>query len=793
MDGEANQSLAHGRPNSGPSAEDVRNIAKSYSEKIFMNWQLLYKMLERYEGVIQRRWVSMDTGQRKQVLLTAYPNMPVHHRPDFVAWCGWHWEEADLLPAADRKSRDAFLLPCLNQEDLLQEYSLLLFLYVRSREHPNAFAAKDMEGTHLGTNLHVLRPGFLENYPMFTGWLTHETFGELALYDPYPEVSGTVRLTSRIRDPGFGLILLEAQDRIYSILAECCRLILDHIPNETLMDPSLLEAPMPEIFRPPKLDSVAFVKKEAPYRLRASLELNRLHSIILNEFWTCEDNMWSLRENPAYFSQALAEYKNHQYECTPDGRYILSDWRRVLGSYLVFEYGMLEVWGVLSEQVAYLEVLHAKYEAEIRLERPLPREYHQAFQQLLYSLDRFSERLTHQTFTAFFASPSMRCCKPCAWDSSGKLRRCIGPERSSSPLDRVAWFFESLKIAEPNYPGHYLDMFTDMLDRFLSFDPQAQRLISPYVADLLPPLLALNTCRAYIEQFHPWAISIRLSMSAEGRQAEMAERFTAATPFMKGFLEDRIIELPDVVANLGDPSLVDLSYPADLERTHQNTDTMRRAEFNLNKFWKRVDRHTKTDMGPGLRDLLARRASQRTALQNKNAKSSPPTSLPASPTTAGQPANQVFSPPDRGVSKTELLANQPKVKIKTRKGGPSSEEPAAEDTPDENEPPQSPVERKFLVDQRALNVFNTLFYQPDGRPANQVPWREFMHAMQSVGFTAETNGGSMWVFTPQWEGPRITIHEPHPVNKLSLDQAKKAGRRLAKTYGWHGGLFELRH
>lgn len=101
---------------------------------------------------------------------------------------------------------------------------------------------------------------------------------------------------------------------------------------------------------------------------------------------------------------------------------------------------------------------------------------------------------------------------------------------------------------------------------------------------------------------------------------------------------------------------------------------------------------------------------------------------------------------------------------------------------------------KFHVDGRALTVFRAMFFQPSctAQPG-EVPWAEFLRAMQSIGFACEKLYGSVWQFTPSTLKVRggIQFHEPHPIGKIPFRIARSMGRRLTRAYGWEGDNFYL--
>ncbi|KAM0234312.1 hypothetical protein ACHAP5_010126, partial [Fusarium lateritium] len=68
------------------SPDKVRKQAAGYSSDIFTSYDLLKGILERHEATIQKRWIKKTRQQRLQILLNAWPAMPISHRPDFKAF-----------------------------------------------------------------------------------------------------------------------------------------------------------------------------------------------------------------------------------------------------------------------------------------------------------------------------------------------------------------------------------------------------------------------------------------------------------------------------------------------------------------------------------------------------------------------------------------------------------------------------------------------------------------------------------------------------------------------------------
>lgn len=100
----------------------------------------------------------------------------------------------------------------------------------------------------------------------------------------------------------------------------------------------------------------------------------------------------------------------------------------------------------------------------------------------------------------------------------------------------------------------------------------------------------------------------------------------------------------------------------------------------------------------------------------------------------------------------------------------------------------------LAVDERALKVFETIFYAPsvDATPGD-IPWVDFLYAMAAIGFAYQHLGGSEYHFSPVGVdvGRSIHFHEPHPSRKIPYNIARDFGRRLNRAYGWHGQMFTL--
>jgi hypothetical protein len=159
-----------------------------------------------------------------------------------------------------------------------------------------------------------------------------------------------------------------------------------------------------------------------------------------------------------------------------------------------------------------------------------------------------------------------------------------------------------------------------------------------------------------------------------------------------------------------------------------------------------------------------------------------------------RPLSNIFLEHPESRQEASASNAQPKVKAKT-KGVPSEVRDDNVATPEDVGSMSHDTQPTFSVDARALKVFRTLFFNPEVTSTpGSVPWNDFLHAMVSTGFAAEKLYGSVWQFSPtRLDVERgIHFHEPHPSGKIPFEVARQHGRRLARAYGWFGGMFVLK-
>ncbi|KAF2818287.1 hypothetical protein CC86DRAFT_472923 [Ophiobolus disseminans] len=776
------------RPSSFPSPEVVRRDARQLATELFKDYATLNKIVERHEGTMRTRWSKKSNSQKKKMLLEAWPNMSTHHRPDVEAW------------RQRAESREAYLWPYINLEDLIQRNTMLLLLHFRGRYHPREFIHSDLEQAALGRASGTTMPAFLNEYTMyFHRGETANGYGDLISWDD--EEDAFENMTNEIgMHPGNGLQALEIQQRIWAFLVTWSKSLLQDIPSLTESDVPLNPGPPPTLG---DITSLQMIALEAPYRIPAHLDFARLKAIASAERNAREDHLWALREDPGYFADAMQEASVHRQELLLDtkghehptlrepGRPLF--WNRVSGSVLIEAHFGFATFHEIVRQINDLAFLHARQHDRVKPEVGLPSDLFMAFQNLLFLLDATKVHLIQTLRVGLFSSPPFRqfCSREPQQPRTSVIRVMYQPPRQNNAVKRIMPFFDVL-FQDEQLRLYGLHTVTDEIGRLMQSDSGVNALISPWIASRLSSLTVVSECLHQLHLFKPWSRKIEddMHINDSTMRSNHEESFKDWIPVLKVNFEG------SQVYRYADPTDGKFDYPVQRRRNKQNVGILRMAEANLDSFWRAVDQHYKSKaIGKSQQDLVAHllrsdRAIQRTPEWIEPKK----TGLPlAKDQYVYQPFSTVFHDPTKQVTGTfdraSLFDKAPKAK--TRGSAAPNDETQPGIPHESNE-----IAAFFSVDMRAHKVFRTLFHSPNNPDTpGEIPWIDFLHSMVSVGFSAEKLHGSAWNFTPQTLDVglerSIQFHEPHPSNKIPFLWARRYGRRLGRAYGWSADTFRL--
>ncbi|KAI0545396.1 hypothetical protein F4679DRAFT_561204 [Xylaria curta] len=787
-----------------PSASEVRREAQDRSTNILAYHEKLQSILERHEATIQKRWEKKTRTQRLNILLQVWPGMPLTHRPDFAAFR----KHAGNLNSVAIQHRSSFIWPTINQEDLGDPKTLTLLLNSRGRNHPHSFAASDGEVMHLGKVTMAIVPIFLNQYVMtLNGMTRQEDYGKLIAWDEHEDAFDWMHTRKQFL-PGEGLLILEFQERLLEFLVDCCKTILHDIPlnhmtsNKFAVQP---EPPSKESLDATGFSTLSIMAKEAPYRPPARLDLQKIESLLSARTVRAEDHIWSLREDPSYFAETMLDMKEHLIDTHSTTKSQRDDllWARVISSVLVESFSQLESFTELRNQATHLHELFKKYSPEIVPQRDLPEEFFGALLRFRHYLNQVTKGVLNQLSLSVAASPPLRAFF--IRDVSRSTKSSIKFIPSSSvkrdkTTQQLIWLLQTLWQDDHDLFLCRMTNVVDELDRLLRAEPKALELVSPYIAMLIGELSITGECLRQLEIFQPWANGFEQALV--DREEGIKEEFTKHTKIWAQVIDTLKEQNCIVIQHLGDPSGGKFQYPVGKRRNKANAETLRRSETNLDAFWNAVDdmlyQKARSLNGTAYKQVLSQpRYLQRTpewvepaAKKEEKSNQNHQQSYDYVPS-----SSRLFQETEPALSaRAEALAlGSGKVKVK-RRGMPGAESTSENDTVT---PPGSlaDVQPTFKVDARALKVFRIVFFDPAANTsAGEVAWRDFLHAMDSTGFTAQKLYGSVWHFQPtRLDVERsIQFHEPHPRGKIPFLVARRHGRRLSRAYGWYGTMFVLK-
>ncbi|KAL2075053.1 hypothetical protein VTL71DRAFT_8833 [Oculimacula yallundae] len=471
-----------------PTKEEFVGKLEPLVHKVLADWNTLKKIVERHGETLEKRWMKKTKKKQRDLLLTAWPNMAPAHRPDFEAF---RQENTGKYLVGLTKFPESYLWPDINLQDLSSK-SLVIFINSRGRNPPSTFARTDINSTHLATVSHsVEEPAFLLGYNLFMDGETADTYGRLASWN---DDIDTVHLmfSQRQFTPGDGLRVLQIQDRIYPFLIKCCELILHDLAGAgSLLDPNFPTTLQTTTAADPAptgvneiLPTLATISAEAPYRIPANLDLERIRGILAARRSAAEDHLFALREDPGYFADTIRDWSDHRNDALldtegnphPTGPHTIDFWERV--------------------------IRNEKYKDEISYDKQLPEEYLVALLHFREILKVSAENPMHY-LKNIQSSPPLRHYFTREPQRPGTINMLIRPKSYSDAFFHKPW---GLLLMLWDEKQRELIGFTNLIDAFeqLFQDPDIKKYLSPYIEDLFGDLGIFSRILHELELYQPW-------------------------------------------------------------------------------------------------------------------------------------------------------------------------------------------------------------------------------------------------------------------------------------------------
>jgi hypothetical protein len=809
---------------------DVLSIRNQRAGSISSNFTFLGDVLNRHEATIQKRWQDKKPRQRLEILRKAWgTDITSSHRPDIEAFYQdnkWHRENK-------ARAREAYLLPYINEEDLVKPRNLLWFLSSRGKHHPSCFSATDKQAMHQRVVLESVNdPGDLPNHVMmFVGREEPSCYGEVLSVKEHAHAAEWLK-NGQGSSVSHGLLILEAQDRIMSFLVSCIRLILhnvqDRLQGPMQMAPTLSEQ------TGTGFTSLATVAACAPYLPPAELDLDRMVSLLTARAYQSAFHLWVLREDPGYYRDYTMELNEHRKEMIKSNSPLPADslrpgslkreipyWSMVLHSILYPDHMQYEMYSELLRQACRLRQILKKFADEIRPECLLPESCMHAVLKLRYYLREFF-KATKEFKLPFAGSPLWRnYFDRKIIDSEHHVEAFVLKDTArlttvQMRLGSLLSLFSSFKDdswanSEPKetpilgMKSIGISKLMDALQHLVETEAEAKAMLTPYIASSIGNLATLSECMHRLEAYQPWASTFDAMMTDE-RAASLRKdhaEWVEDLDDQVGIAFDHCC-MDLEFGCLGAPTRGRFSYPIEKTRNEANVEVLRKAELDLDVFWSLVDKQLDDQLGKLKLSALYRFLQQPYELQR-----TPPWTNSA--TSKVSPGISVSQPSIRELDlKRQLLTErtvsdetplpQTNGKTKTRRQANLAEfdgdNQQAEYAGVQIQEPENinviDHEPKFVLNARAMKVFKTIFFTPgiDATPG-EIAWSDFLFAMKALGFVPQAMGGSEWHFHPTNVDVKhgIVFHSPHPDRKMSYLVARRHGRALRRAYGWEEHMF----
>ncbi|KAK2602954.1 hypothetical protein N8I77_009448 [Diaporthe amygdali] len=787
--------------------DDARCLAQSWSNSIFDSYHALRAILERHEATIQKRWTKKSKSQRQAILTKAWPNMATGHRPDFAAYNAslGQW---DLDRSNRTKWRDPFMWPYINLQDLSEPKTLLLLLNARGRHEPCDFAAVDHEAMNLGTTLNAIVLIYVKPHQIMVlnGATVPDEYGKLLLLDKDPDALEKQYTTME------GFTILEAQKKLLAFLVSCCKQILHDMPFETMISDAFPIKPEPQL-KAENFDSLASMMAEAPYRVPAQIDFDRIEALLSAKTSAAEDHLLALREDPGYFSETLWELAEHWPGNIKDkfgqtepelniAQGSLTFWASVTCRMLLYGCGAPRTFSDLLRQAQELRVLQTKHSAAISPSEDLPKEYLRAILMFCYCLTLAADASLDLLGRYGRASPSLRkfyLREPQKGDMPG-TSNVVHSDAKKTKVERelVASLNTLCGTGEDCHYKRLPDVMDD-LDRLSNSNSKAKELISPFVARIIGEVCVISQCHRQLE-IYPWARGFVAAMKKYGVGIE--KEIKIKNERWNSWHEDlQDLRCTTNALEIGNAPQGKYAYPIHKRRTKENVEILRRSEEGLDDFWSCVDMemfmYTGEDSDLDAQSQLKKSQTiQRTPEWAEPIKQPGTTEMVQAVNTTSDALHKPMSTLYIGFSPEEPNKYHKKTQKTKLKTSGTANSPSSPTSKEPSEDPSSPEPQPtFEIDARALKVFRTLFHDPSATATpGEVRWQDFLHAMGSVGFAAEKLYGSVWSFRPAALNVNrgILLHEPHPLSKMDYHIARQHGRRLNRAYGWDGDMFVLK-
>lgn len=579
----------------GLGLEELEERSLPLRRGVFENWSYIADLVTKHEGAIQNRWIKKSKNQRRDILLSAQPEMIQFHRPDVVAI-----RRGPLQNGAVGEQLQTYFWPHINVEDLSRPEPILWMLNSRGLHSPYVFVYTDLRSAKLIN--HGMAPITLDEYAM--------AFYDTQSYQAYGVVSTATRVPREDEWPFKGLsmtavrgmLLLNLQDGLYDFLARFVYAVLHDVSSGTIPHfptpilPSAAVGPLGET-------SLAARVFEASYRPSGEPNIDRFRALVAARAFDAKLRVAALQEDPTCWLDAVKEWRDHQVDMMldtdgnrhPRARSLgeQAHWNEHAFTTALYALVDVELWADMCDRLDDLPWTEGTL---YLVGSPREQEFHLALSSLLryvHCLFHFPAMALEKSFKSspplrpFFRrlvpSGHLHCPSTLAeWNHDTLepcLRHAVHSTERGTPFYHLLWVitqlieYEKFDILGPH-------TLMEELDHLLKSEPQTQRLVSPCIARQISDISILSECYRQLCNFAPIAnMDVRLLLEAESNgRASFDSLDKRIRRIMRCLNTSRVWKTLDLT-----PARIEC--PKEGPRGKQDVNRIRAAEATLDRFW----------------------------------------------------------------------------------------------------------------------------------------------------------------------------------------------------------------
>ncbi|KAJ5730647.1 uncharacterized protein N7483_005155 [Penicillium malachiteum] len=839
-------------PHFFPTEQDLEDERSFKAEAIFKAYHRLRKIMMHFEKDIGRRFQKRNEQKRRRIIQDAWNDsviseepkerrfLPKEHFPSFRAFSSDGLWEGKRKIEQDELFYTWILPSCINLHDLASKNPAVLQMLLHSRSHnaPDIFYFHDVsqikfeEGDFLGAGGPPMP--YETNFGMeFFGHKTPDKYGRLTTVED-------VLVSRRGHCCSFGMILLDAQRRLYEFLLSICLKI-------TQKDLATLDALPENPATPVEVDPESTA--HGPDDLLSFRYPGRWEDIdaMIPELKARRDaavsHLKALRNQPDYFGSYMIEEYNHvpEHSRLQKGGFAPErDTEELLkrSALMVVSdaFGKLMCWDKLH--VLFIELKNELRTFQmsgidnISVEDGLPDElrksitfcdsflschftlFYRELSRLATCAPKFRHLAWIYPFTGHHVEPVLPRYPDWRPEGGTKYGICFrrGHFGEGTPTSKITKaLFWSLNRFQLNrfQTQPVIELERDLLT---SENQVLNEHLSRYIMEGLSDLAFVAVLQLQFTRFHPWTFFYKWGYERDEsnpRRLKPKPSHLTAKGNPKSAIRNEILLIGKTMSSVAPLAAccdgAEFDYPIHRFADHNSkelTDTLQTAERALDNFWNELcseEHKTVIDQitggnrlpipgfWPELDEDQFRTPDwvEPQAKNGRNGRNGRNGSKRSHETMEDLPIRTRTSPDEPA---------EKKVKTKTRgvPSRPTEQENEQEAEPEEAEPVM------ITLKTREYDLLELLFWVPS-RPvgARELRYTEFLRFMTAIGFTTPANGmstGSAVRFDPPEELARhgsIVIHAPHPEIFYSFGTARNIGNRLKNHYGLSRESFKL--